>query len=82
MWVGGGHSLLPGEGMSELHFKIKTGRERKGERRDKHGEGRQRQRLRTEDSGARREEHQPVRLSGSIEIRAGMAGVVTRKGDK
>lgn len=82
MWVGGGHSLLPGEGMSELHFKIKTGRERKGERRDNHGEGRQRQRLRTEESGARREEHQPVRLSGSIEIRAGMAGVVTRKGDK
>ena len=74
--------MLPGEGMSELHFKIKTGRERKGERRDHHGEGRQRQRLRTEESGARREEHQPVRLSGSIEIRAGMAGDVTRKGDK
>ena len=34
MWVGGGHSLLPGEGMSELHFKIKKGIERKRERRD------------------------------------------------
>lgn len=32
MWLGGGPSLLPGEGMSELHFKIKKGRERKGER--------------------------------------------------
>ena len=34
MWVGGGHSLLPGEGMSELHFKIKKGIERKRERKD------------------------------------------------
>lgn len=68
--------------MSELHFKIKKGRERKGERRDNHGEGRQRQRLRAEESGACHEEHQPVCLSGSIEIRAGMAGDVTRKGHK
>lgn len=82
MWVGGSHSLLPGDGMSELHFKIKKGRERKGKRRDNHGEGRQRQRLRAEESGACREEHQPVHLSASIEIRAGMAGDVTRKGHK